>query len=73
MLLILKRAEMLVPNAFPVSRVGVPVDVAAVRANETVNPEDSVVSPMTFEIPQKKLESGLTRSDLMILEYYRCQ
>jgi len=54
-------------NAFPVSRLGIPVDVAAIRANKLVNPEDSVVSPMVFEIPKNKLESGLTRSDLMIL------
>jgi len=54
-------------NVFPVSRIGVPVDVTAVRANKTVNPEDSVVTPMVFEIPKNKLESGMTRSDLMIL------
>ncbi len=54
-------------NAFPVSRVGVPVDVATVKANKTVNPEDSIVSPMVFEIPKQKLESGLNRSDLMVL------
>ncbi len=43
-------------GTFPVSRIGIPVDVAAVRANKTVNPEDSIVSPMVFEIPQGKLE-----------------
>jgi len=32
-----------------------------------VNPEDSVITPMVFEIPKNKLESGMTRSDLMIL------
>ncbi|MGK2863584.1 MAG: glycosyltransferase family 117 protein [Chitinophagaceae bacterium] len=53
-------------GTFPVSRIGIPVDVAAVRANKTVNPEDSIVSPMVFEIPQGKL-NGLTRSDLMVL------
>jgi hypothetical protein len=53
-------------TSFPVSRVGVPVDVAAVRANKTVNPEDSIISPMAFEIPQRTL-GGMTRSDLMIL------
>jgi hypothetical protein len=54
-------------SVFPVSRIGVPVDITAVRANKTVNPEDSVVSPMVFEIPKRKLEGGLTRSDLMVL------
>src|SRR4030095_8660947 len=45
-------------SVFPVSRIGVPVDVTAVRANKTVNPEDSVVSPMVFEIPKSKLDGG---------------
>ncbi len=53
-------------GTFPVSRIGIPVDVAAVRANKTINPEDSVISPMVFEIPQGKL-GGLSRSDLMVL------
>lgn len=53
-------------GSFPVSRVGIPVDVAKVRANKTVNAEDSVVSPMIFEIPRGKL-GGLTRGDLMVL------
>jgi hypothetical protein len=54
-------------QSFPKSRLGVPVDVVEVRANKTVNPEDSVVSPMVFEIPKAKLDAGLTRSDLMVL------
>ena len=54
-------------SAFPVSRLGVPVIAAEVRANKTVNPEDSIVSPMVFEIPKAKLDAGLTRSDLMVL------
>ncbi len=54
-------------GAFPVSRLGIPVDVAAVRANKTVNPEDSIISPMIFEIPKSKLDAGLSRSDLMVL------
>lgn len=54
-------------NAFPVSRVGVPVDPAIVRANGTVNATDSVVSPMLFEIPKRKLDDGLMRSDLIML------
>lgn len=54
-------------GVFPVSRLGIPVDVSKVRANKTVNPEDSVISPMVFEIPQRKLAVGLSRSDLMVL------
>ncbi|MFC0773096.1 DUF2723 domain-containing protein [Terrimonas alba] len=54
-------------SVFPVSRLGVPVDAAIVRANMTVNPEDSIVSPMIFEIPKNKLDAGLSRSDLMVL------
>ena len=54
-------------GTFPVSKLGIPVDVAKVRANKTINPEDSVVSPMVFEIPKKKLNEGLSRSDLMVL------
>jgi hypothetical protein len=54
-------------GTFPVSRIGVPVDANKVRANKTINPEDSVVSPMVFEIPQRKLAIGLSRSDLMVL------
>ena len=54
-------------GTFPVSRLGIPVDAAKVRANKTINPEDSVVSPMVFELPQRKLAIGLSRSDLMVL------
>jgi Protein of unknown function (DUF2723) len=54
-------------SAFPVSRLGVPVVAAEVIANKTVNPGDSIVSPMVFEIPKAKLEAGLTRSELMVL------
>lgn len=54
-------------GVFPVSKLGVPVDAAKVRANKTVNPEDSIISPMVFEIPQRKLGVGLSRSDLMVL------
>lgn len=55
------------PRSFPVSRLMVPVDVNAVRANKTVNANDSVVSPMIFEIPQAKQSEAFLRSDLMIL------
>jgi len=54
-------------NVFPVARLSVPVDEAAVRANGTVNPGDSVVSPMLFEIPEAKQNEAFLRSDLMIL------
>ena len=40
-------------GTFPVSRVGIPVDPATVRTNKTVNPDDSIVSPMAFEIPKE--------------------
>ncbi|HEV7783376.1 MAG TPA: DMT family transporter, partial [Chitinophagaceae bacterium] len=52
---------------FPVSRVGVDVDVAAVKANGTAVAGDSVVSPMLFEIPERTLQRGLYRSDIAIL------
>jgi hypothetical protein len=54
-------------GAFPVARLSVPVDEAALRANGTVNPSDTVVSPMAFELPKSKQTEGLMRSDLMIL------
>jgi hypothetical protein len=54
-------------RAFPVKRLGIPVDIATVRANGTVNPDDSVVSPMRFELPESKLQTGLYRNDLIIL------
>jgi hypothetical protein len=53
--------------SFPVSRVGVPVDLATVRANGTVNPDDSVLSQMVFELPKNILDRGLYRNDLIIL------
>jgi len=52
---------------FPVARLSVGVDAAAVRANGTVNASDSVVSPMLFEIPAQKQGEGFLRSDLIIL------
>ncbi len=55
-------------GSFPVSRFSVPVDTSLVRKNGTVNPSDSVLSDMLFEIPESKLnEGGLLRSDLIIL------
>lgn len=53
-------------GSFPVARLSVAVDEAVVRANGTVNPQDSVVSPMLFEIPQNKQSDGFLRSDLII-------
>ncbi|MES1217661.1 MAG: DUF2723 domain-containing protein [Bacteroidota bacterium] len=54
-------------GSFPVGRFKVPVDTALVRKNGTVNANDSVLSEMDFEIPEQKLQSGLYRSDLIIL------
>ncbi len=54
-------------NVFPVAKFSLPVDVATVRGNGTVNASDSVVSPMYFELPQRKQSGGIVRNDLMIL------
>jgi len=45
-------------NIFPSKKVTVPVDVALVRSNKTVNPEDSVVSQLSFEIPKNMLQKN---------------
>jgi hypothetical protein len=55
------------PRSFPVAKLGVPVDTAAVLANGTVNPGDRIISPMLFQIPDRTLQRGLYRSDLIIL------
>jgi hypothetical protein len=55
------------PGRFPVSKLGVPVDPAVVKANGTLTPSDSVISPMLFSIPDRTLQRGLYRSDLVIL------
>jgi Protein of unknown function (DUF2723) len=52
---------------FPVARFYVPVDSALVRKNGVVNAGDSILSEMRFEIPESKLNGGLMRSDLVIL------
>jgi hypothetical protein len=52
---------------FPVSRFFVPVDSAQVRKNKVVNSADTILTEMKFEIPQNKLNDGLLRSDLIIL------
>ncbi len=42
-------------NVFPSKRVSVPVDLALVRQNGTINANDSAVSEMQFEIPKNYL------------------
>ena len=42
-------------NVFPTPNVFVPVDIAAVKANGTVNANDSVVSQISFTIPKNVL------------------
>ena len=54
-------------GSFPVARFSVPVDIDLVKKNGTANATDSVVAEMRFEIPENKLNGGLVRSDLMIL------
>jgi hypothetical protein len=54
-------------GSFPVAKFSVPVDINQVRKNGTVNASDSVLSEIRFEIPENKLNGGLVRSDLMIL------
>ncbi|RYY58075.1 MAG: MFS transporter [Chitinophagaceae bacterium] len=52
---------------FPVGKFRVDVDVNAARASGLINANDSAVSPMLFEIPQNKLNGGLVRNDMIIL------
>lgn len=54
-------------GSFPVAKFRVPVDTALVRKNGTVNPDDPVLPEIRFEIPKNKLDGGLIRSDLIIL------
>jgi hypothetical protein len=54
------------PTYFPVARLSVPVDLAVVKANGTVNPGDSILPQVLIELDEKKLGEGLIRSDLMI-------
>jgi Protein of unknown function (DUF2723) len=42
-------------NTFPTKNVSIPVDVNLVRANGTVNPDDSVQSELKFQIPKDVL------------------
>lgn len=57
----LSRGEPL--NAYPASKVFVPVDKEMVLKNGTVNATDSVVSEMRFDLPQR----SLYKNDLAIL------
>ncbi len=50
-------------NVFPTKKVSIPVDIALVRANGTVNPEDSVLSEIRFDIPK----NALFKNDAAIL------
>lgn len=49
--------------SYPVTKVYVDVNPEVVRANGTVNPEDSIISPMRFEIPK----TTMYKNDLVIL------
>ena len=50
-------------NTFPVHKVAIPVDKRFVEANGTVNPTDSVVDAVRFNIPK----DNLLKNDLAIL------
>jgi hypothetical protein len=50
-------------NYFPVKKVSIPVDQNLVRQNKTVNPGDSVVSEVRFEIPRNLL----LKNDMAVL------
>jgi len=50
-------------NVYPTKKVFIPVDTALVRSNGTVNPDDSVLTEVKFEIPK----SALFKNDAAIL------
>jgi hypothetical protein len=50
-------------NYYPVKKVSIPVDQNLVRQNKTVNPEDSVVTEVRFEIPRNLL----LKNDMAVL------
>jgi hypothetical protein len=50
-------------NSFPVTKISVPVDRDFVIKNKTVNPGDSIVKELRFELPQRALQ----KNDLAIL------
>jgi hypothetical protein len=45
-------------NTYPTKKVTVPVDVALVRKNGTVNADDSVVNQLLFDIPKNVLQKN---------------
>lgn len=50
-------------STFPVRKFSVPVDKAFVLANKTVNPTDSIVNEMRFELPK----SSMMKNDMAVL------
>jgi len=48
----------IVINTYPTKKVTVPVDVALVKSNGTVNADDSVVSELRFEIPKNVIQKN---------------
>lgn len=50
-------------STFPVRRFSVPVDKAQVLQNKTVNPTDSVVSELRFELPKQ----SMMKNDMAVL------
>lgn len=51
-------------STFPVQKVSVPVDVNLVKSNGTVNADDSVVSEMKFQLPNRQ---AIYKSDMAML------
>lgn len=50
-------------SSYPVKKFAIPVDVAAVKANKTVNADDSVVTSVNFDVPK----NILMKNDLAML------
>ena len=50
-------------NVYPTKKVFIPVDTALVRSNGTVNPDDSVLTEVRFDIPK----TALFKNDAAIL------
>ena len=50
-------------NYYPVKKISIPVDANFVRQNKTVNPTDSIVPEVRFEIPRNML----LKNDLAVL------
>jgi hypothetical protein len=55
------------PETFPVRRFSVPVDTAFARKSGVVNPKDTVVPSMNFELPMQGNRLALTKSDWIML------